>query len=534
MHYRNVAALLSLVLLTAASGKLSLPQPTRQLTVADVVKRNSGAVVQIIVSDRTGNQISLGSGFIVSTDGRIATNYHVIEGGHSALVKLANGSLFPVEGLLAADADMDLVILKVAGKGLPYLNLESIHRLQVGDHVIAIGSPLGLEGTVSDGIVSALRDEAPGKTWIQTSAPVSHGNSGGPLLSMDGNVVGVITWGVNLQQGENLNFAIPSDEVKSLLSSPQELVSFDAVISAHGASTRSAPPSNASPDHKEAKSLIDSGLKAINSKEYEQAVHDFKAALAIDQENADSWHGLGIAHAFLGQIEESSIDFAQAVKYAPNDEGYWVSLGVAYRDLSKYAEAQSALQEAVGISPTDATAWLYLGKTYDALHNRAQAVRCYERVTSITPSDAEAWYQLGETSESIAALRKAVELKPDYAKAWAALALDLDSAKQYDQAVGAWKKLLAVKYDDAFLSDARIWWFIGGAYSNLSDLKSAEQAYLEALQIEQALPAHTSADNDLIGNIFEALYLTDSKMGKHRDSEKYRQNFVYWEQNKSK
>ena len=102
---------------------------------------------------------------------------------------------------------------------------------------MAIGSPLGLEGTVSDGIVSALRIEATGKKWIQTTAPVSHGNSGGPLLNMSGDVIGVITWGVNLQEGANLNFAIPSDEVKSLLSAAAELLPIDSIVTRKQAPT---------------------------------------------------------------------------------------------------------------------------------------------------------------------------------------------------------------------------------------------------------------------------------------------------------
>lgn len=184
--------------------------------VAEVVKRSSESVVQIVVSDASGQQAALGSGFLISADGRIVTNDHVIKGGHSAIVKLTNGAFFPVEGILAADPDKDIAIIKVAGKNLPFLALANSDAVHVGDHVVAIGSPLGLEGTVSDGIISALREDGPNK-WIQTTAPVSHGNSGGPLLDLQTNVVGVITWGVDLQLGQNLNFAAPSDEVKSIL-----------------------------------------------------------------------------------------------------------------------------------------------------------------------------------------------------------------------------------------------------------------------------------------------------------------------------
>jgi hypothetical protein len=172
--------------------------------------------VQIVVSDDTGGQ-SLGSGFLVSEDGKIVTNFHVIEGASSAVAKLAEGSTLPVAGILAQDANEDLVVLKIDGTKLRFLTLASTFDLQVGDHVVAIGSPLGLEGTVSDGIISAIRSDEQHKTWIQTSAPVSHGNSGGPLLNMRGNVVGVIARGMNPGEGQNLNFAIPAFEVAQLL-----------------------------------------------------------------------------------------------------------------------------------------------------------------------------------------------------------------------------------------------------------------------------------------------------------------------------
>jgi S1-C subfamily serine protease len=197
--------------------------------VADVVKQSSDAVVLIVISNSAGQETALGSGFLISAGGEIVTNYHVIKDAHSAIVKLSNGAFFRVDGVLASDADKDLAIIKVSGKNLPFLTLGNIDHLHVGDHVVAIGSPLGLEGTVSDGIVSAVRDVAKMR-WIQTTAPVSHGNSGGPLLDMNDHVVGVITWGVNLELGQNLNFAAPSSEVKTLLVTAQQAKPLDSVV----------------------------------------------------------------------------------------------------------------------------------------------------------------------------------------------------------------------------------------------------------------------------------------------------------------
>lgn len=200
-----------------------------QQTVAEVVKRSSDAVVLIVISDSNGQETALGSGFLISADGEIVTNFHVIKGATSASVKLSSGAFFPVSGILASDPDGDLAVIKVKGNNLPFLLLKDNNKLSVGDHVIAIGSPLGLEGTVSDGIVSAIRPGDQDKHWIQTTAPVSPGNSGGPLLEMSGGVVGVITWKVSSQEGENLNFAVPSDEVKSLLSKLDKLVPLESI-----------------------------------------------------------------------------------------------------------------------------------------------------------------------------------------------------------------------------------------------------------------------------------------------------------------
>jgi S1-C subfamily serine protease len=239
----STSATVFLCLLFAVAATTSgQSQTDKQLSVADIVRQKSDAVVQIVVTDKAGNDLGLGSGFIVSADGKIITNFHVIKGAHSAVAKLTNGSFFPVDGVLAADIDGDLVLLKVQGKGLPFLTLSSTTGLQVGDRVVAIGSPLGLEGTVSDGIVSALRSETPAKNWIQTTAPVSHGNSGGPLLDMHGSVVGVITWGVNLEQGQNLNFATPSDKVQSLLDMHEQLSSIEAVASSTTQEVEANPP----------------------------------------------------------------------------------------------------------------------------------------------------------------------------------------------------------------------------------------------------------------------------------------------------
>jgi len=187
-----------------------------RLDIPTISRKANGAVVSIIMSDSNGHPITQGSGFLISKDGQVVTNYHVIREGVSAIVKLPNGASFHVDGVLASDKNRDVAVIKVHGNAFRTLNLGDSDRLQVGEEVVAIGNPLSLESTVSNGIVSAVRTiKAEGGTFLQTTAPISPGSSGGPLFNMVGEVVGITT--SNLVGGQNLNFAIPINDAKDTI-----------------------------------------------------------------------------------------------------------------------------------------------------------------------------------------------------------------------------------------------------------------------------------------------------------------------------
>jgi len=168
------------------------------------------------MSDKDGQPIAQGSGFVVSKDGRIVTNYHVVKSGVAAIVKLPDGAFFAVDGMLAFDKNRDIAVIKAHGENFHTVALGDSSRVQVGDEVVAIGNPLSLESTVSNGIVSAIRDiKEEGGKFLQITAPISPGSSGGPLFSMMGEVVGITSSGI--KGGENLNFSIPINDAKALL-----------------------------------------------------------------------------------------------------------------------------------------------------------------------------------------------------------------------------------------------------------------------------------------------------------------------------
>jgi len=190
---------------------------TTTLTPAQIAERALPSVVLIKVPG------GLGTGFIVWGDGRIVTNFHVLlmpietgtSKGFDATVVLADGREFQHPEVLAADPDHDLAILKIPGHELPALTLADSSKIKPGESVVAIGHPLGLGDTVSNGLVSAVREIDPQHTLLQISAPIAPGSSGGPLFNEHGEVIGVATY--YSTEGQNLNFGVPANRIKPLL-----------------------------------------------------------------------------------------------------------------------------------------------------------------------------------------------------------------------------------------------------------------------------------------------------------------------------
>ena len=208
----------AVLLLVAAMSAQNAPSTNkgRHLDIPAISREANGAIVSIVMSDKDGHPIAKGSGFFISKDGHVLTNYHVIRNGSSAVIKLPNGAFFAVDGVLASDKDRDVAVIKAHGNDFRTLTLGDSDRLQVGEEVVAIGNPLSLESTVSNGIVSAMRTvEDDGGKFVQITAPISPGSSGGPLFNMAGEVVGITT--SHIKGGENLNFAIPINDVKPML-----------------------------------------------------------------------------------------------------------------------------------------------------------------------------------------------------------------------------------------------------------------------------------------------------------------------------
>jgi hypothetical protein len=196
---------------------VAAPAPPKVLSPADIAAHALPAVVTI----RTDQ--SLGSGFVVRADGWIATNLHVIVGGPHVKVTLTSRSAgdreLDVVEVIAASPEHDLALVRVEAHGLPVLSLGDSDAMRPGDAVVAIGNPLGLEDTVSNGLVSARRKLEAGTEVLQISAPIAPGSSGGPIFNDHGEVIGVAT--AVLQEGQNLNFGMPARYLVPMMKDPE-------------------------------------------------------------------------------------------------------------------------------------------------------------------------------------------------------------------------------------------------------------------------------------------------------------------------
>jgi S1-C subfamily serine protease len=198
----------------------SFGESKRENGLDSIVSQMPG-VMTIYVYNGHGKVVGQGSGFVISSDGICATNFHVLKDAYSADAKLGDGRLFHLLAVHAYDAERDIAIFQLGRKtskgierarDLPFLTLSS-EGVQIGERIATVSSPEGLSNSIADGLVSAIRHDS-GRKLLQISAPISPGSSGGPVFNLRGEVVAISTF--QLVEGQNLNFAIPVDEVSKM------------------------------------------------------------------------------------------------------------------------------------------------------------------------------------------------------------------------------------------------------------------------------------------------------------------------------
>jgi hypothetical protein len=203
--------LLILLIFFAYAPVLAFDAPT-------IFKNSKDSVVLLMSFDKNGQPLSIGSGFFIHNGKKLVSNFHVLNGASSVKAKTASGKVIEIKEIIGINLKYDLIILSSPFKGEPLLL--SDRKPEIGENIIAIGNPKGLEGTLSMGIISGIRIDK-GNTYYQITAPISPGSSGGPIIDETGKVLGVSTFYV--EGGQNLNFAVPSAYINKLSRTPIKL-----------------------------------------------------------------------------------------------------------------------------------------------------------------------------------------------------------------------------------------------------------------------------------------------------------------------
>ncbi len=342
-----------------------------------IFKENNKAVVVVIAYDDKGNPISQGSGFIVRGDGAIVTNYHVVSNAVDIKVKIGD-TILGIEGLLHTDKENDLVILKVKGKKLQTVKIGDIEKLSVGEKVYVISSPQGLENTISDGILSGLREIDPKRKILQITAPVSKGSSGGPVFNKNGEVIGTATF--LIEEAQNLNFAMPINLIKDKISAGKIIALKDAEIEDY---------------EKTAEYWFNLGVCYDKSGMCKEAIEAFKQAIRIKPDHANAHYNLGVCYSKLGMDREAMEAFKQAIRIKPDFAEAHCNLGYSYSKLGMDRGAMEAYKQAIRIKPDYAEAHLGLGVAYGKSGMYREAIEAFKQAIRIKPDYAEAHYNLG-------------------------------------------------------------------------------------------------------------------------------------------
>ena len=426
MNKKLKFSLVCLLFIALTSGALA------EANLTELVNEIRPAIVTIQTYDQNKKPLGQGTGFFININ-TLITNYHVLRGAHQAEIITHDGMKYPITRVIAENKKMDLIklLVDIPRESVSHVNLGK-SLPSIAENIVVIGSPFGLEQTVSEGIISSVRLIPKIGTLLQISAPISRGSSGSPVLNMKGEVVGIVRFFV--LDGQNLNFAIPAGYIFDLQQSEtlktisewnrqnvcrlyvptepegarvrilnikpnffQGIVlepgSYHIEVSASGYKmkkvwTKIGPgedkilniflkklPQLLTEDSDE---LLSIGNAYLEKGEYKKAIRAFKQAIRIRPDCADAHTYLAFVYVLLGHHYEAIVACKQALLIKPDCLEAQVILGGAYLNLGRYTEAIEAQKQAIRIKPDNATAHFGLGTAYLRSGNRSSALDQYK------------------------------------------------------------------------------------------------------------------------------------------------------------
>jgi len=440
-----------------------------------MIRRVEPSIVVLLTYNREGKVVGQGSGFFLTQEGDVITNYHVLKGASRAEVRTSDGSVYPVSKIVAEDEEGDLIRVSV---NIPQHLVRSlpVHTSfpEVGERIIVMGTPLGLEKTVSDGIISAVREIPEFGKILQVTAPISPGSSGSPVVNMKGEVIGVVSF--FLMPGQNLNFAIPGNRIARLtpvggktLSEREEFKEEERIAFAE--------------------KFYSVGRGFLLAEDYERALSFFAQAARNNPNLAEAFFQIGYCLGKLGLYSDAIEPYLQAIRIKPNDIDTFNNLCVAYGMVRRYDEAMKACKEAIRIREDLPEAYNNLGWVYHKIGRYPEAVESCKQAIRLEPDLAMAHYNLGNNylalkkfEEAIESYKQAIRVKFDYAEGHLNLGAAYHQTGRYEDAIESYKHAVLIKPD---LAEAHL--NLGMTYLRLGDKGSALEEYKTLRRLDKGM-----------------------------------------------
>jgi len=353
-HYAKEIVIALALAIVAAIIIERLHRQLKQQAIQDDLK----AVATLNVFDSRNKPLGQGSGFFIKPSGVLVTNFHVIKGASDVIAHLPSGAYYRLKSFGPEDEKSDIAVLQFDARETPSIRgFGDSDSIKIGDEVYALGTPNGLEATYSTGTISNPSRQVDGQTFIQFSAPISPGSSGGGLFDNDGKVIGITAESANIRTGpqaglaQNLNFAVPINRLKNTLN-PEGGYELQ----------------RDSPGY-----YYSLGNLADNKKQWDQAIQLYTTALSVDPNYTNAYMGLAGDYYEKGDYRLEVSNAENAANSDPDNAEAWYYLGTAYEDVGEFDNAIVAYNKALSINPGYKDALHDLSLVYIATGNTKKA-----------------------------------------------------------------------------------------------------------------------------------------------------------------
>ncbi len=447
-----------------------------ELTAEQVYAKVNDAVVTIYTFDANGKLIKQGSGVVLNDKGWVVTNYHVYAGAEKLVVKHKD-KVVKHTAIIGLDVEKDILIIKISDKTFPSISLGNSDSIKVGQRIYAIGSPMGFENTITEGIISGVRSyEERTKNFIQVSAAISPGSSGGAVVDSKGKLIAITT--LTITNGQNLNFAIPINEVLKIYKQAGiEPKDFSASFYLHKGNVES------------------------DQNNYDAAIDNYKKAIKINPKYTGAYYNLGNAYSKKGDIENAIAYYKKAIEFDPKYVYAYYNLGIKYKEKGEVETAIGYFKKAIAINTEFVEAYNNLGATYCDKEEIEIAIMYFKKAIEINPRFAQTYFNLGvvyrdkkDFETAITYFKKSIEINPKYTDAYYSLGGIYTSKEEFETAIAYYQEVLSInpEYPDAYYG-------LGFIYTKKRELETAISYFKKVITLNSAYASAYLALGNLYG-----------------------------------